>query len=256
MDICTDKNKLFEYLNRQRDLHVYSIGDLDEPFWTDTTYFTDIEGGRITALVVRYQTGDLPIIMALGEPTADMTRILTELIPTLGPRVYAHISYGMEPLFLEHYRCTYHETQIRMIQTESVTPPVSPTKRLWLDETQTKRVSDFYQRCYPENWFDPNMLSVHPFAGLERDGELVSVAGIHTLSRTFGSAALGSIATDPNYRGQGLAVNATALLCEKLRESVGHIGLNVHSQNAAAINCYRRVGFTTVAEFSEMMLEL
>jgi ribosomal protein S18 acetylase RimI-like enzyme len=33
------------------------------------------------------------------------------------------------------------------------------------------------------------------------------------------------------------------------------IGLNVHSENIAAIRCYESVGFEAVYDFSEMMLE-
>jgi len=40
-----------------------------------------------------------------------------------------------------------------------------------------------------------------------------------------------------------------------LLEDVCHIGLNVKADNDAAISCYRRLGFETVAPYGEYMVE-
>ena len=37
----------------------------------------------------------------------------------------------------------------------------------------------------------------------------------------------------------------------ELQRTVDHIGLNVKADNAAAVACYRRLGFRPVAEYEE-----
>jgi ribosomal protein S18 acetylase RimI-like enzyme len=68
-------------------------------------------------------------------------------------------------------------------------------------------------------------------------------------------AALGNIATAPSCRGKGFCRQVTAKTCQSLRKNVSHIGLNVKADNGAAISCYTRLGFESVASYGEFMLE-
>jgi ribosomal protein S18 acetylase RimI-like enzyme len=56
-------------------------------------------------------------------------------------------------------------------------------------------------------------------------------------------ASLGNIATRGDARSRGHARRVTAALCRRLRDEIDIIGLNVRADNAAAIACYRAVGF-------------
>jgi ribosomal protein S18 acetylase RimI-like enzyme len=100
------------------------------------------------------------------------------------------------------------------------------------------------------------MLETETYFGIRRDGVLVSVAGVHVVSRSHRAAALGNITTDPSVRGQGLARIATAAVCRCLLDrNVDLIGLNVESQNAAAIGVYRKLGFERVAGYDEVLVQ-
>ena len=81
------------------------------------------------------------------------------------------------------------------------------------------------------------------------------VAGVHVHSPAMRVAALGNIATHTRARGRGLASAVTAALCHRLAPEVDLIGLNVAARNAAAIACYRRVGFEPIAEYEELLVE-
>jgi RimJ/RimL family protein N-acetyltransferase len=82
------------------------------------------------------------------------------------------------------------------------------------------------------------------------------VAGVHAVSRQFGVAAVGNIATRPALRGRGYAQRVTAALCTALVGDGLQVGLNVGADNAAAIAAYRRVGFDVLARYDELTVTL
>ena len=135
--------------------------------------------------------------------------------------------------------------RLRDVDTSAVVP-------LSLDDLPA--LQRLYASSYPGNAFDPRMLQTGHTYGLWRDGKIVSVAGIHVYSAHYRVAALGNIATHPDYRGQGLATAVTAHACQKLLETVDHIGLNVRADNEPAVACYRRLGFKVIADYIEAML--
>ena len=116
-------------------------------------------------------------------------------------------------------------------------------------------VAELFSASYPGNWFDPRMIDTGQYLGARIDARLCAVAGVHVYSEAYRVAALGNIATRPEHRGKGLAGLVTGALCRQLRRGVDWIGLNVHAENAAAIACYRRLGFARVADYDEFMVE-
>ncbi|MCH7664148.1 MAG: GNAT family N-acetyltransferase, partial [Chloroflexi bacterium] len=67
----------------------------------------------------------------------------------------------------------------------------------------------------------------------------------------YKAAALGNISTHPDHRNQGIGTIVTAALRKKLLGTVDTIGLNVKSDNAAAITTYKKLGFEVVATYHE-----
>ena len=108
----------------------------------------------------------------------------------------------------------------------------------------------------PGTWFQPRMLETGRYVGIRRDGELVSVAGVHVWSPRWRVACLGNVATLPSARGEGLATAACASLCRMLlADGIDVISLNVRADNAAAIRAYEKLGFVHAADYVEVMLE-
>ncbi|MCY7360679.1 MAG: hypothetical protein LH629_01215 [Ignavibacteria bacterium] len=66
---------------------------------------------------------------------------------------------------------------------------------------------------------------------------------------------LGNITTDPEFRGQSVCKKVTSVLCKDLFETVDVIGLNVHSDNSAAIKSYENIGFKITYYYEEIMFE-
>ena len=111
-----------------------------------------------------------------------------------------------------------------------------------------------YEISYPGNSFDPRMLATGQYIGIRRDGELLSVAGVHVWSPAYRVSALGNVTTRPDFRGQGLGRQTVAALCRRLLDSVEVITLNVAAGNSAAIAVYTGLGFTKVADYDETLL--
>jgi predicted GNAT family acetyltransferase len=124
-----------------------------------------------------------------------------------------------------------------------------------LDMKEFPAIQALYKESYPENWFDPRMLETGQYFGILEENRLVSIAGIHVYSPQYKVAALGNIATLPTHRNKGYGSQVTAKLCQSLKSEGIRIGLNVKADNNAAISCYKRLGFETVASYGEFMIQ-
>ena len=252
-----DRDAIEARLRRDPALHLYEIGDLDDFFWPTTTWYglarDDNDERTVEAIALLYTATELPVLVVMGheEDMPAVRELLEKLSPILPRRFYAHLGPGSADVLARSFDLEPHGTHDRMIlvdrtrihavNTELATP------LLPADEPE---LAALYARAYPGNWFDPRMLATGAYFGVRRSGKIVSVAGVHVVARRHRVAALGNVATDPLLRGQGLARIATAAVCNSLAD-VDPIGLNVASDNTAAIAMYRSLGFERVTCYEE-----
>jgi RimJ/RimL family protein N-acetyltransferase len=265
-------------------LHVYALGDLDEFFrpyarWWGRTEAPDVRSGGLSGelreVVLLYDAGTLPVLLAFTRDVDRMAGLLVEMRDRLPARFYAHVSPGLEAALADRFRLESHGRHLRMGLIDDsrlpapggrpgesgsvgndLTPRTAGAATLSaLSRVDLPEVLELFAASYPGNWFDPRMLGTGQYLGARIDGRLCAVAGVHVYSEAYSVAALGNIATRPEHRGKGLAGLVTGALCRQLRRSVDWIGLNVHAENAAAIACYRRLGFARVADYGEFMVE-
>lgn len=246
-----DRAEIEALLRADPALHVYELGDLDDFFWPYTTWYAD---PRRRAVALLYTGTELPTLLAIAPPadTPALRALLGGLGPVLPRRFDAHLTGGVADVLTADYACVDPGKHLKMALTDAArlasvdTAAVRPLTTADRDD-----LLDLYATSYPGNWFDPRMLETGQYVGLCRGGRLVAVAGVHVFSRAQQVAALGNIATRPDHRGEGLATAVSAALCRRLLESVSTIGLNVKADNAAALACYHRLGFTPVATYTE-----
>jgi ribosomal protein S18 acetylase RimI-like enzyme len=245
-----DRDELARRLGADPALHLYELGDLDDFFWPHTTWYA-LEGGDAVALL--YHATATPTLIALADPagTPELRRLLTELLPTLPRAFYAHVTGGAEDVFAPLYSAEPNGPHYRMALTDPTALGGAAGDAQRLTTADLAAVEALYAASYPDNWFDARMLETGQYVGVWRAGKLVAVAGVHVYSPKHRVAALGNVTTRPDLRGQGLARTAVTALCRQLLTSVDHIGLNVKTDNVAAIGLYRRLGFEPVAEFLE-----
>lgn len=270
------REEIERFLRRDPYLHLYALGDLDDFFWPYTTWYgwSGEPGEPFSDLALVYSGTSLPVLLGLSRDPGRMGALLLAIRPFLPRRFYAHTtgravrvlaSAGEAPsgaagaigtVAVPGARIESHGRHLRMAWREpDRVREVDLTDAFVLQEADTEELLAFYRASYPGNWFDRRMLHTGFYFGLRRDGRLASVAGVHVVSRRYRVAALGNIATHPEYRGRGLAGIVTAALCRSLREHADHVGLNVRADNESAVACYTRLGFAPVAEYDESMIE-
>lgn len=253
--ILHNKSEILEYLMSSPDLQVYSIGDLDDFFWPKTIWYALKDNGKVKSIALLYTGMTIPTLLAIYEKDLDSTyRLLQSIKSSLPSKFYAHLSPGLAELFDQRNIIESYGPHFKMalknrpsgIHDDSV-------RRLSREHLQV--IEDFYSFAYPENWFDKRMLETGKYFGCFDDNRLIGIAGIHVYSKEYRVAALGNIATHPNFRGRQIAFKLTSILCADLLKDVDHIGLNVKSDNTAAIKCYQNVGFEVVGNYDELFIE-
>jgi predicted GNAT family acetyltransferase len=254
--ILRDKRELEAFFRKDVFLHLYSIGDLDDFFWQDTTWYASKRDNEILAIALLYAGLALPTLLAFSEHVTVMEKLLQSIINELPCRLYAHLGPGLEAVLSERYTLEPHGEHYKMaLKDKSRLQEIDCSEVIRLSMKDLDELQRFYQESYPENWFDPRMLETNQYFGIRKNGSLISAGGIHVYSAQYKVAALGNITTHASHRNRGYAKMITARICQSLLDFIDHIGLNVRTDNAAAISCYRALGFEICASYGEYMAE-
>jgi ribosomal protein S18 acetylase RimI-like enzyme len=250
-----DRVGIHAFLQRNADLHIYSLGDLDDFFWPYTTWYGWQEDGAIEEIALVYAGQAMPTVVAISQRPAAMRRLLVEATPLLPKLFYAHLSPGVEDAFHDNYAIESHGPHQKMaLRDIARVCGVDGSQAVRLTPQDADDLRRLYSESYPGNWFDLRMLQMGHYFGLREAGRLVSVAGVHVYSERYGVAAVGNIVTHPACRNRGYATQVTARLCQSLLQKVRHIGLNVKIDNAPAVACYRKLGFESVTSYGEFSI--
>lgn len=250
-----DKDVIEAALRRDPAMHLYEIGDLDDFFWPQTTWYGLEDRGALRSVALVYAADELPVVVALAREgqTWTVTALLERMRTVLPRKFYAHLAVGAARALGPGYVIEPHGLHERMLLTDWAPLSVTDTSRaVALGPTDARELEDMYADAYPANWFDPRMLETGTYFGVREGDALASVSGVHVVSRRHRVAAIGNVATRPEYRGRGLARIAVAATCLSLRGEVDHLGLNVDAVNADGLRLYKGLGFERIASYEEM----
>jgi len=251
-----DKHEIEHFLRQDIQLHIYSLGDLDDFFWPYTTFYGLPANGGLSAVALLYRGQAIPTLLALSNNHDAIAELLQAMSPELPPQFYAHLSSGLEDTLSDANELAAHGKHYKMaLQDKAKIDDIDCSQVVALSTPDLEEIQAFYQESYPGNWFDPRMLETQQHFGIQAGGKLVCVGGIHVYSPQYRVAALGNIATHPDRRGRGHGQTVTARICQSLSQTVDDIGLNVKADNHTAIACYERLGFKTVAEYGEFVVQ-
>jgi GNAT superfamily N-acetyltransferase len=217
----TDKKRLLEHFRKDPVMFAYHMGDLDDFFFLDCIWPAVLNArGSIDEVLLTYLGGDTPTLQAFGltERFVDLLRIYLPIAP---PKFFCHYQKQYGPVFREYTREIPLGSHMKMRLDESEfrkrrNHPVDDAHLLRLNPSQEQLLRTLYAAAYPDSYFSPRMLQTGKFFGYFDKGAIVAVAGVHVVSDKYRVAALGNIATHPDYRGRGLATLVTHRLTAEL----------------------------------------
>jgi len=255
--ICLHDKSEIESLLRDDDivLHLYELGDLEEPFWRYTTWYGLPQKDCGPVLLV-YSGLSRPALLGLTKKHPDRLKDLLQATQDLLPSTcHAHLSPGQSSVLAQFFNLEPKGDFFRMsLQDPTRLEGIDTADVIPLGFEQTAELQHLYEISYPGHWFEPHMLETGLYRGIRRSETLVCAAGVHVHSPKQRVAAVGNVATHPDHRSRGLARAACARLCLDLLDTVDHIGLNVNTDSAAAKACYRRLGFEPAASYEEYLI--
>ena len=244
----TDRSRILSYLERDRLYAAYLIGDLEPEMFAQCTWVGAEGAEQLRALALLYRGLSPPPLLLVGD--VDGLRAILE-----GDPFPAQVHLICRPEHLEPTRAFY------------VWDREAPMWRMVLSPTLFRRVTGDCVRLEPAHAEQLTRLFTHGgglaflpaqvgrgvFYGVLVDGQVVSVAGTHLISTTYGVGAIGNVFTHPDHRGRGHGTATTSAVAnELLQRGIRDVVLNVDQDNGAAIHVYEKLGFERYCPFYEV----
>jgi RimJ/RimL family protein N-acetyltransferase len=246
----TGRSQILPVLETDRLYAAYAIGDLEPGMFEGCTWFGAEQAGQVRALTLLYRGLTPPALVLMGD--LDGLRALLD-----GDRFPQHVYLTCRPPHLDMTRDFYAWERTtpmwRMILPRGARTPVPSVAGnvLPLTPAHAGQLTQLFAHGGGLA-FSPEQVARGVFYGVEVADRLVSVAGTHLVSPTYGVAAIGNVFTHPDYRGRGYATAATgAVVAELLRRGIDDLILNVAQDNAPAVRIYERLGFERYCLFYE-----
>jgi GNAT superfamily N-acetyltransferase len=252
----SDKDEILAFLQRDRLYAAYAIGDLEPSLFAQCQWFGAEDDGKMQALrlgsgqaLALFFTGlNPPALFTMGD-TAGLAAILDSALQP--ERAYFTCRAEHLPVVEASYALDEVQRMLRMaVNPAGVRPVPGPTVKL--DLSHLDALHQLYRLGGGEA-FAPYQLRDGVYYGVEADGRLVSAAGTHLVSPSYGVAAVGNVFTHPDYRRQGYATACTSRVVEELLAGSLDVVLNVNQKNVAAIGVYERLGFRRHCPFIEVL---
>jgi ribosomal protein S18 acetylase RimI-like enzyme len=241
---------LDRFFRRDPSLYAYHLGDLDPFFFPNTQWWKCGD-----AVLLLYTAFAIPVAQAVAD-NEDQGQLWRDLVPQLPHRLYVHFQMRHAPVIEERYSIRSFGRHLRMAWEPDASADPGEHKGLRvLTPEDLKDIRALYRDAFPEAHFDPRTLDVGMTMGVFDGDRLASVATCHVFSKTRSVAALGAIATHPDFRGRGLGTVVTYALAKRAAEQVDFVGLNVRAGNKTAVGIYERLGFRARHEYEEGIFE-
>ena len=244
----TDKKQILAFLQQDRIYAAYAIGDLEPSLFAQCQWFGAENDGEMIALALFFTGLQPPALFTMGDGDGVATILDSALRPR---RAYFTCRAEHLPVVEASYALDEIEKMFRMALTSADFQPV-PGPTIKLDISHLDALRQLY-RLGGGDAFAPYQLRDGVYYGVEVGGQLVSAAGTHLVSPTFGVAGVGNIFTHPNHRRRGYGTACTSQVVQGLLIRNLDIVLNVNRENAEAIRVYERLGFCKHCPYIEVV---
>jgi predicted GNAT family acetyltransferase len=124
-----------------------------------------------------------------------------------------------------------------------------------INRNDFETLDEIIRSVNPQALFTKAMLETGKYFCVRKNAELLSVAGVHCYSKEAGVAVVGNVLAMPEHRGNGYASSVTASLCRDMWPEVRYMGLNVDSDNIAAVKMFTNMGFVFHSNYEEIEIK-
>jgi len=246
----TNKEQILAFLQQDRIYAAYAIGDLEPSLFAQCQWFGAEDDGEMQALALFFTGLQPPALFTMGDTDGVAAILDSALQPE---RAYFTCRAEHLPVVEASYALDEIEEMFRMaIAPADFRRVPGPTVKLDLSHLDALR--QLYQLGGGDA-FAPYQLQDGIYYGVEVSGQLVSAAGTHLVSPTFGVAGVGNIFTHPDHRRQGYGTACTSQVVEELLAQDLDVVLNVNRENIEAIGVYERLGFRRHCPYIEVVGE-
>ncbi len=250
----THRAAIRAFLERDRRLTAYALGDLDDHLWPESEFFGALQDGVLEAVLLLYRGLAPTVLTAFG--TAEGLRALLAGV-ALPFEVYYLWLPEYAAILAEHYELPVeaHE-EWRMVLPRARFDPPPFNKVLPLAPGHAGDLAELYRHAASPGEevvaFSPAQIARGKFFGVWCGGRLVATAGTHVWSPQEGVAAIGNVFTHPAYRGRGYATQCAAAVAQAAFDvGIETVVLNVRRDNGPALRVYEKLGFQRYALFLE-----
>jgi GNAT superfamily N-acetyltransferase len=247
--------ELIEYFKKDIGAYLYVLGELNNRFKENTTWYAVIKNGEIKAVALLNKSREKPLFICLNSEEQNLSAALTaEIIIDLPPIFNAHLGKGILENDLSWKVEKDYAIYLSMLLMKAVAfQNIGSIKTLGIENLDAAQ--DLFNTSYPGNWFKPEKLESGYYLGYFHNEKLIGLAGTNLLSKEYSLALLANICVKDEYRGKGIARILTSQLCFDLSKQYAYIGMDVHAGNAAAIRTYKSIGFETVNQYRYCVIE-
>jgi ribosomal protein S18 acetylase RimI-like enzyme len=243
----TTHTEIQTILESDRLYAAYAIGDLEPGMFEDCTWATAEKGGVPQAIVLHYAGLMPPPLFLMGNGEGLRAILNCQLRPA---PVYVTCRPQHLLLVREYYDWPDAVPMWRMVMS-SLAPAPEESACIRLDHKHAAELQALYS-LGGGFAFSPAQLDTGTFWGLQDAGQIISVAGTHLVSPTYGIGAIGNVFTHPDHRCMGYGAATTSAVVRDLTErGIQDIVLNVSQTNDPAIHVYERLGFQRYCAFLE-----
>ena len=246
--VVDDPSELAALFERDKHLHIYALADLDEPFWSASTWWRD--GDAALGLVGLPDGQTIVYAVSSADPTGTLD-LAAEVVDEIPATLVTGVT-GIGSAFEHAGRTLLWQRGYHRFHLADRTYVPEPTARVVpLSAADVDEARALYAAVPDAAFFQPSMLDDNTFVGVRSDDQLVAIAGTHVLSRRHDVAAVGAVFTHPEHRGSGLGAAVTAGVIHRIGDRVSTIGLNCTAANVTARRIYARMGFVESLAYDE-----
>lgn len=123
---------------------------------------------------------------------------------------------------------------------QEMPPPPGRWPGVKLDLTDVPAMCELVEQTHPGP-FEKRTVELGAYFGIRIDGQLVAMAGERL--QPAGYTEISAVCTLPEYRGRGMSQELVTHLAQQIRQRGETPFLHVFTENAAAIQLYRKLGF-------------